>query len=61
MSSDTFHAKDMDGNDFWVEWDGAERIGFWIGDPEGESQALDIGTSRDLIKWFQDEWEIRND
>jgi hypothetical protein len=58
-SSDVFQATDMNGNPFWVEWDGAERIGFWVGNPNEEYvQALDIETSRALVKWFQDEWEV---
>lgn len=47
-----FTAKDMDGNDFWIDFDGAEGIGFWVGDPERRSQRLDFDTSYDLVEWF---------
>jgi hypothetical protein len=61
MSSTLFEGRDIDGNLFWIDWDGAESIGFWIGDPDGTSQRLDIETSRALVKWFQDNWEVTND
>jgi hypothetical protein len=59
MSSSVFKAKDMNGDDFWVDWDGAEGIGFWVGDPEDLSQCLSIGTSLDLVLWFQENWEVK--
>lgn len=52
-----FKAKDMDGADFWVDFDGAEGIGFWVGDPEGLSQRLDVETSLRLVEWFKT-WEV---
>lgn len=60
LSSTLFQAQDMYGNDFWIDWDGAEGIGFWVGDPEGESQALDVETSKALVLWFQG-WDVHDD
>lgn len=47
-----FTAKDMDGNDFWIDFDGAEGIGFWVGDPEAGSKRLDFDTTYLLVAWF---------
>lgn len=48
-----FKAVDLRGNDFWVDFDGAEGIGFWVGDPEGTSAPLSHDDSQRLIKWFR--------
>lgn len=56
--STVFQAKDMDGDDFWVDFDGAEGIGFWVGDPEGQPQRLSHKVSASLVKWFHENWEV---
>lgn len=50
-----FRAKDMNGGDFWVDFDGAEGIGFWIGDPEN-SVPLSRDVTDDLITWIHTNW-----
>lgn len=55
MNPFTFSAKDMNGVDFWVDFDGAEGIGFWVGDPDS-SVPLSHETTADLIDWIVTNW-----
>ena len=59
--STVFQAQDMDGDGFWVDFDGAEGIGFWVGDPEGQQQRLSHEVSTDLVRWFHENWEAAHD
>lgn len=56
----TFKAKDREGDLFWVDFDGAEGIGFWVGNPNGDMQSLSLDVSQDLINWFSG-WGVTDD
>lgn len=56
MSNGTFEDVDMNGEPFWIDFDGAEGIGFWVGDPESGSQPLSLGVSERMVQWF---WSMR--
>lgn len=52
-----FKAVDMNGNEFWLDYDGAEGIGLWVGDPEN-SVPLSITTTGHLVRWILDNSEV---
>lgn len=56
---DTFVGIDMNGQAFWLDYDGAEGIGIWVGDPEN-SVPLSLDTTDRLVQWVYDNFEPTN-
>lgn len=57
----TFTATDLNGLPVWVDYDGTEGIGIWLGNPEDGWQPLSLEDTDRLIEWFHEFEENRYD
>lgn len=52
-----FETDDLNGIDFHVDFDGAEGIGFWVGDPEN-STPLGMDETYALVMWVLENFKL---
>lgn len=57
---DSFKTVDFNGIEFWVEFDGAEGIGFWVGDPENATP-LGIDETYALVMWVLENFKLEEE